>query len=401
MSFYTSTSDPAPESERVSRARRRRAQRMLTQLRADEREVFLEELGHQVSPGVELFVASLLAGLLIGLGFRFEQQALLVAGALLAPRMGPLIGLALAAVSGSPRFFLRLLAGVAVAAVLAGVASGLAGGLGTDPADSSILAAGHVKLNLIDFGLLLAGAVFLARGLGRNSHLAPLPSAAVAYEVLLPLGAAAQALVRGEAEAFQGALLIFGLHLMWAMVAGAATLAILGFRPLTGSGHSLAAAVVLMSVIALLSALGIGASVLAAAPTPTPTPTITPTPTLTPTASATPTRTPTHTGTPTRTPTRTLTPTITPTVPPAVVIGTGGLGAFLRQSPNGATIGGVIDGQVLTVLGPADLVLGQLWWHVRTTDGAEGWVLGSYIATVTPIPSRTPTLLPGGATPTS
>jgi hypothetical protein len=303
-------------------------------------------------------------------------------------------------VSGSPRFFLRLLAGLAVAALLAGAAAGLAGGLGTDPSDSSLLAAGHVKLNLIDFGLLLAGAVLLARGLARDSHLAPLPSAAVAYEVLLPLGAAAQALVRGEPEAFQGALLIFGLHVMWTMVAGAATLAVLGFRPLTGSGHSLAAAVVLMSVIALLSALGIGASVLAAAPTPTPTPTITPTATLTPTASNTPTRTPTHTGTPTRTPTRTLTPTVTPTVPPAVVIGTGGVGAFLRQTPNGQTIGGVIDGQVLTVLGPPDLVQGQLWWRVRTDDGLEGWVLGTFIATVTPIPSVTATGLPG-ATPTA
>jgi hypothetical protein len=139
-----------------------------------------------------------------------------------------------------------------------------------------------------------------------------------------------------------------------------------------------------MSVIALLSALGIGASVLAAAPTATPTPTITPTPSLTPTASATPSRTPTATGTPTVTPTRTLTPTITPTLPPAVVIGTGGLGAFLRQSPTGSTIGGVIDGQVLIVLGPPDLVEGQLWWHVRTGEGVEGWVLGSYLATVTP-----------------
>jgi hypothetical protein len=37
--------------------------------------------------------------------------------------------------------------------------------------------------------VLLAGAVLLARGLGRSSQLAPLPSAAVAYEVLLPLGA--------------------------------------------------------------------------------------------------------------------------------------------------------------------------------------------------------------------
>ncbi len=81
------------------------------------------------------------------------------------------------------------------------------------------------------------------------------------------------------------------------------------------------------------------------------------------------------------------------------MFGTGGLGAFLRQSPNGQTIGGVIDGQVLIVLGPPDFVEGELWWHVRTNDRVEGWVLGSYIATVTPIPSRTPT--PGPTSPTA
>jgi hypothetical protein len=385
MSFYGS--DPVSEEDHLSRARRRRAKRMLTQLRADEREAFLEELGRQVSPGVELFAASLVAGVLIGLGFRLEQRALLMAAALLAPPLGPLAGLALSAVSGSARFFLRLVASLLVALALAGVAAGVAGGLGTDPLDSSILAAGHAKLNGVDFALLLGGAIWLARALGKDSHIAPLASAAVAYEVLLPLGAAAQSLVRGETEAFQGALLIFGLHLAWAVVAGVATLAVLGFRPLTGSGHSLAGAIALMGVIALVSAAGFGASLLAAVPTPTPTPTITPTPTLTATPSATQRPTATHTGTPTDTPTPTQTATITPTQPPAIVIGTGGLGAFLRESPNGNSVGGLLDGQVVEVIGGPDFVRGELWWHIRTTDGVEGWVLGTYLATVTPVSS--------------
>jgi uncharacterized membrane protein len=368
---------------------------MLTQLKADEREGFLEDLAHEVTPGIELFLASLLAGVLIGLGFRFEQRGFLLAAALLAPRMGPLAGLSLSAVSGSPKFFLRLLASLAVAIALTGVAAGLVGGLGTDPNDSSILAAGHLKLNLVDFAVLVGGAALLARGLGRESRLSPLASAAVAYEVLLPLCAAAVGMVRGEPESIEGGLLIFGLHLLWAIVVGVAALAILGFRPLTGSSHSLAGAIALMSVLALLSAVGFGASVMAAAPTPTPTPTITPTATLTPTASATASPTRTATGTATRTSPPTLTPTITPTLPPAVVVGTGGVGAFLRAEPSGSTVGGLLDGQTVAVIGGPMFVRGDLWWQVRTGDGIEGWVLATYLATVTPVPSAT-----AGAPPT-
>ena len=94
-------SEPLDPLQTHSRARRRRARRMLTQLRADERETFLENLAQIISPNVGFFIFALLAGLLIGVGFRFEQRALLFAGALVAHQMGPLIGLALSAVTGS------------------------------------------------------------------------------------------------------------------------------------------------------------------------------------------------------------------------------------------------------------------------------------------------------------
>ena len=158
------SSEPVSEPDRLSAARRRRAQRMLTQLRADERESFLETLAHQLSPSIDLFLYTLLAAILIGLGFRFDQRALILAGALVAPRMGPVAGLALAAVSGSLRFFLRLLASLVVSLVLLGAIAGVAGGLALPEGTSSVLAAGHAKLNLIDFGLLIVGAALLALG---------------------------------------------------------------------------------------------------------------------------------------------------------------------------------------------------------------------------------------------
>jgi hypothetical protein len=335
----------------------------------------------------------------IGFGFRFDQRALLLAGVLLAPRMAPVAGLALAAISGSFRFFLRLLASLLVALVLLGVVAGLAGGFAIPSGTSSILAAGHIKLNLVDFGLLLAGAIWMARSLPRERaddtqlrSIAALPSVAVAYEVLLPFAAAGVGLFSRDPELWHGALLTGVLHLTWAVVAGVATLTVLGFRPLAGSGHSLAVAIALMAFVGLLSALGLGASVLAAAPTPTPTPTITPTATATPTPTATATATATSTRTPTPTATSTLTETPTPTPPAAVVVQTGGLGANLRQAPGlrSAIVGFLQEGEIVAALAGPQTFEGGTWWQVRTASGRVGWLLGTLLATVTPGPSTTP-----------
>ena len=59
------------------------------------------------------------------MGYRYDQRALLIAGALVAPRLGPVVGLSLAAVSGSLRFFLRMLVALALGVLLVAVAAGL------------------------------------------------------------------------------------------------------------------------------------------------------------------------------------------------------------------------------------------------------------------------------------
>jgi hypothetical protein len=366
--------------EGLSRARRRQASRRLSQLRADEREAFLDDLGQQVTPGISFFLRALLAALLVGLGFRWDQRALLMGGALAAPVLTPLPGMALAAVSGSARFFLRMLAALGVACAAFLVVAGLAAGPG------GLLAFAHTRLNLVDFGLLLCGALWMAVSLARGAGVPAAASAAAAYELLLPLAAAAIGLLRGDPEMWQGAALTFGLHLTWGVAVGLAAMAALGFRPLIGSGGSLAVAIVLMGGLGVLSAAGLGTSVLAALPTPTPTATATPTPTSTPTRTPTPTATATSTNTPTVTPTLTATATPTPTPPSATVFGTGPQGAVLRDQPGGAIAGFVADGDQVLVLAGPELAGGRLWWLVRKADGSEGWLVASFLSTPAPAP---------------
>jgi hypothetical protein len=238
----------------------------------------------------------------------------------------------------------------------------------------------------------MIGAGLMAYFLSREEKLAPLASAAVAYELLLPLSAAALGLFGADPELAWRAGLTFGLHLTWAIVVALAVFAALGFRPLTGGSRSLIAAIILMGFIAILSAAGLGASVISAMPTPTPTATATPTATGTPTVTNTPTATstPTVTTTPTMTKTPTVTPTSTPY--PAIVFQTGGTGAVVRAQPNpvGLHVGFVEEGLEMLVLeGPRE-VEGTFWWRVRYStrfgETLEGWIQGTYMATVTPIP---------------
>ncbi len=362
----------------------RRARRRLSQLQADEREAYLDGLAAAVTPGFSYFLYAILAGLLLGLGFAFDQRALLVAAALFAPRLGPLAGLSLAAVSGSVRFFMRMALALLVGLALVGAAAALVFWLGVGQESEGLLIYEHDSLNLIDFGLLLVGAVLLTARLARSERVAGLPGAAAAYELLLPLGAAVAGYFQSDFELLQGAALTLGLHLSWALAVGLFTLVLMGFRPLTGSGRSLGAAIGMIGLLTIASAAGLGTSVLASLPTPTPTPTATPTSTNTPTPSLTPTATATPTLTPTATPTATDTATPTPTPPSALVLGTGLQGAIIRDAPAGSPVDLVSENERLLVLDGPEIVELQEWWLVRKEDGTEGWLVGRYLATLTP-----------------
>jgi hypothetical protein len=372
------------EQDHIARARQRRAGRRLTQLQADEREVYLEGLAKQATPGIEFFLLPILAGLLIGFGFRLEQRGLLLAGALLLPILSPLAGISLASVSGSSGFLLRMLAASLFAYAVGGAVAGLSGGLAMVEGTGTVLASGHIKLNIVDFAVLLVGSAWMSWSLARGETVSRVASIAVAYETFLPIAVAGIGVVRGDADLLSGGLLTFGLHASWAIVAGVVTLAVLGFRPLVGSGPSLATAIGLLGILALLSGVELGVSVMAAVPTPTATPTSTPTSTPTATGTNTPTATGTTTNTVTHTATSTDTPTSTSTPPVAIIFRTGGEGAILRDAPGGGAIAFLVEGENISVIGGPEELEDQTWWNVRTLTGVEGWLAAEFMATITP-----------------
>jgi len=401
----TPTIPSSPEPIRPSRARRRRARRTLDRVEGNERQEYLSKLAHSVSPGVEMFFKAILSGVLLGIAFRFDQPTLVFAAALVAPSMASLAGMALASVSGSIRFFLRLLTAFILTIFLLSVSGGLAGGLGVESAAARDIAVTHTALRLIDLALLLAGSVLMCTSLARGRKVHPLASAAVAYEIIIPASVVGLGLLHADPELWQAALLKFGTHLAWATVVCVATLFILGFRPLGARKRALTSALVLTTLVAALAvtltAVYVFSSVSLPVATPTPalasTPTriVIPTPTQTPSPSAThlPTLTPTISPTPPHTSTPTITPTPLPVL--AMIWGTGDLGAYVRQGPSRTTnpLDFLQEGTLLEIIGEPELVDNETWLNVRITYDdlvIEGWIFGGLLATVTPTPTASP-----------
>lgn len=371
-------------------ARRRQAERSLFgPLSVDERSQALEHVVTRAAPNVDFFLYSLFAGAVIGLGLLGDSPYLLILGALIAPLMTPVVGVALGASLGSPRHFGRSLAGLLLGGALVFLAGWLAGQAA--PTGTLTLVFLHVQFNWLTLAALAAAGTLTAGTLIRDQH-GELPSLLLSYGLYVPLAASGFGLGSGLPHLWPDGLVVFAIHLALATLCGAATLAMAGFRPPTVFGYSIGAAVLLAGVLIFIGFTGAGAVFGAGIGLPTMIPSDTPTSTLTPTASRTPTAslTPTASRTPSPTPSETITPTQTPVV--AVINVEEGSGAFLRLTPAGQALTTLLNGTLVHLLPePAAEAGGKLWLHIYVPAlGKDGWVLQNLVRTVTPQPSATP-----------
>jgi hypothetical protein len=376
-------------------ARRRRARRILAPLEADEQAKLLDLVARRAAPSVDFFLFSLIAGLVMSSGILFNEPALLVLGASLAPLMAPLVGISLGTVIGSVPYFIKSLVGLLIGCIFAFSSGWLAA-----YAVSNWLSLefnqlyNQALLSWTDFIVLAVSAVLTTMAIARSSQKnslprLALPSVALAYELYLPLVTSGFGFGIGATRLVFDGLVVFAVHLAFAVILGAVTLAILGFRPLTLFGYTLGAVIGMVCIIMFIGMSGIGAVYGAKIGLPTPVPTSTPT--FTPTATETPTPVPpTPTSTSTFTPTASSTPTKTPTPTPTpiFVVVRSPDGARIRVEPGGNTSGFIADNTVL-VLQPdsQNEVDGINWVKVMLPDGKQGWILQSLIENITPTPT--------------
>jgi hypothetical protein len=270
--------------------------------------------------------------------------------------------------------------------------------------------------------VLTIGAIILTISFVRSEERPYLPSALLAYELLLPLCAAGFGLGSGVDGIWPQGLQVFLVHFMWATFFGILTLFFLRFYPATISGAAFTgfAIIAILAIVTYSTGFDQWIRIQAGLATPEPasaTPTVsmpTPLPTLTaspeiPEATAVtlapgastgvgvPTQTPSRTPTTALTAKATLKPsqtsTSTVTAEPTPIIGqvkaAEGGGAFIREKPGGKVIATLGNGATVTIV-PNDFqeVGSVVWIHVFATVNdvrVEGWMIQSVLITATPI----------------
>jgi MFS family permease len=414
-----------PDISHISPARRRRQRRRLVPQGADERAAFLEGVAERAYPTAGFFLLCLLAGAIMGAGWLLDSLALIFVGVLLVPVLGPWVGMVLATVTGSWRFFFQTLAGLFIGGVLIFL-TGLVAGFAARPFMPLTLnnALYSSRLWWPHLFVLVLGAILLPVSFVRSERRLLLPSAMLAFVFFLPLSASGLGLASGVPGLWPEGLIVFLIHFGLASLIGVVTLFIMGFRPYTLAGYTLGTALILMGLLALVLASGFGSAMTsqfglplsAATPTPrqpTPAP---PTPTLTKVAPETATRTPTSLP-PTATASATATlaesatatlvfptlpsPTGTPLPEPtpvyAHILSPEGGGIALRDKPNGALVTTLLNGLLVEVISSVQRANNYNWVQVRAvtdTGTFEGWVIQDFLQLATPAPTWLPSATP-------
>src|ERR671922_481184 len=180
MSNSETSSQPHPEQapDFVSaRARRRRALRR-AQFPTDEagRAELFAHLIRRAFPSYELFVFSFVSGAILGLGYLFNAQALLIFGVLVAPLLTPWIGTTLSIVAGALRLFLQTITALLISSLIIFLGGWLAG-FASRPLQPLTLneAFIHSQLWWYDLVALTIGAVLITVSFVRSENRPYLP----------------------------------------------------------------------------------------------------------------------------------------------------------------------------------------------------------------------------------
>ena len=425
MNYSEPTPQPDPKSppEFVSaRARRRRAQRR-AHFPSDEegRAELFAHLPRRAYPSYELFVFALVSGAILGLGYFINSQALLIFGILVAPLMTPWIGMSLAVVAGSGRFFTQTISALFVSSLiiflcgtLAGFASRTFGPLTFNEAFADS------RLWWPDILVLTIGAIILTISFVRSEARPYLPSALLTNGLFLPLCAAGFGLGSGVSEIWPQGLYVFFVHLAWATFFAILTLFFLRFHPTSPAGIAFTGLTVITLLIVVTSLTGFNRWIMiqTGLATPEPVPVVqtsfTPAPVPSNTSSPGPEQATAPIGVPTQTPSRSPSCTLAVTLPPtetftstitaeptpiiAIIRASEGGGAFIREKPGGIVLATLGNGATVTII-PNDLqdVNNVIWVHVFALVNdvrVEGWMIQTVLQTATPVadwqPSPTP-----------
>jgi hypothetical protein len=376
------------------RRRKRPSRPVITRPDVSELGQRFENMAYRAAPTFDFFLFSLVAGLILGVGYLFDAPAVLLVGLVIIPVLTPWVGAVLATVTGESAFFRQTLGGFTTALVMVFITGLLAGFIsrifGASSATQALL---HAQLSLFDLLLVGSGTVALTIAFVQAEE-KPLflTSLLVAYEIYLPVSAIGFGLGSGVENIWPQALVVLAAHLAVSAVLALGVFYYMGFRPLDIAGYLMPGAIVVGGLIIVAMTLAWGGSVRIFQPVGTPvgpktTPaTLVPQPTVTP--SPQPTSSPTELA---------LTPTITetsgPTPIPTPMYGrVGSRGAYLMDEPGGTAMTTLNQDYLVEFLPDSPSILEGTTWvrvKVKMQSGIDriGWVRLDFISTATFTPA--------------
>ncbi|WP_052055461.1 TIGR00341 family protein [Myxosarcina sp. GI1] len=154
-----------------------------------------------------------LSSIIATLGLLANSAAVIIGAMIIAPLMGPIVGMAYSIAMGNRKLLRRssftVLKGTILTIAVAWVATSI---IGLETVDTEIMA--RVKPTLIDFGIAMAAGAAGAFANTRRSISSALPGVAIAVALVPPLGVVGIGLGQGEGSIAFGALLLFLTNLI-------------------------------------------------------------------------------------------------------------------------------------------------------------------------------------------
>ncbi len=154
-----------------------------------------------------------LSTIIATLGLLANSAAVIIGAMIVAPLMGPIVGMAYSTAMGNRRLLRRssftVLKGILLTIGVAWIVTSI---IGLETRDAEIMS--RIKPTLIDFGIAMAAGAAGAFANTRRSISSAMPGVAIAVALVPPLSVVGIGLAQGEAEIALGALLLFVTNLI-------------------------------------------------------------------------------------------------------------------------------------------------------------------------------------------
>ncbi len=154
-----------------------------------------------------------LSAIIATLGLLANSAAVIIGAMIVAPLMGPIVGMAYSTAMGNRKLLRRssftVLKGILLTIGVSWLATSI---IGLDTVDSEIMS--RVKPTLIDFGIAMAAGAAGAFANTRRSISSAMPGVAIAVALVPPLSVVGIGLAQGESDIAFGALLLFLTNLI-------------------------------------------------------------------------------------------------------------------------------------------------------------------------------------------